>query len=173
MLALTDSFWGWPEVFPWRTPKAAEVTKMLLHAVNSKVRGSCSNLSRSRPTFLPRWSNKEAHDWELIGNYTHLIVRSHADRWKKMNHLIKLQIGKLGQEAGIPWLQALPLALLRIRTKPRTKEGLSPHEILYGRPYTVQKEISIQVGDKVLSEYMVSLAKQLKKIEQAVFGARA
>ena len=39
---------------------------MLLHAVNSKVRGSWSNLSRSRPTFLPRWSNKEAHDWELI-----------------------------------------------------------------------------------------------------------
>ena len=29
------------------------------------------------------------------------------------------------------------------------------------------------MGDKVLSEYMVSLAKQLKKTEQAVFGARA
>ena len=123
MLVLTDTFLGWLEVFPCRTNKAQEVTKMLLHAVNSKVRGSCSNLSRSRPTFLPRWSNKEAHDWELIGNYTHLIDGSHADRWKKMNHLIKLQIGKLGQEAGIPWPQALPLALLRIRTKPRSKEG--------------------------------------------------
>ena len=31
----------------------------------------------------------------------------------------------------------------------------------------------MQVGDEVLSEYMVSLAKQLKKIEQTVFGARA
>ena len=30
----------------------------------------------------------------------------------------------------------------------------------------------MQLGDKVLSEYMVSLAKQLKKIELAVFGAR-
>jgi len=36
-----------------------------------------------------------------------------------------------------------------------------------------KKEISLQVGDKVLSEYMVSLAKQLKKIEQTVFGARS
>ena len=86
MLALTDSFWGWPEVFPWRTSKAGEVTKMLLHAVNSKVRGSCSNLSRSRPTFLPRWSNKEAHDWELIGNCTHLTDCSQADRWKNESH---------------------------------------------------------------------------------------
>ena len=63
----------------------------------------------------------------------------------------------LGQEAGIPWPQALPLALLRIQTKPQSKEGLSPYEILHGRPYTVQKEISMQVGDEVLSEYMVSL----------------
>ena len=83
MLILTDTFLGWPEVFPCRTNKAREVTKTLLHAVNSKVWGSCSNLSRSRPTFLPRWSNKEAHDWELIGNCTHLIDRSQADRWKK------------------------------------------------------------------------------------------
>ena len=90
-----------------------------------------------------------------------------------MNHLIKLQVVKLGQEAGIPWPPGLPLAFLRIQTKPRTEEGLSPHEILYGRPYTVQKEISMQVGDKVLSEYTVSMAKQLKKIEQTVFGARA
>ena len=65
------------------------------------------------------------------------------------------------------------LDLLRLVQEPRTKDGLSPREILHGRPYIVQKEISMQVGDKVLSEYMVSLAKQLKKIEQAVFGARA
>ena len=70
-----------------------------------------------------------------------------------MNHLIKLQIVKLGQEAWILWPQALSLALLRIRTKPRTKEGLSPYEILCGQSYTVQKEISIQVGNEVLSEY--------------------
>ena len=82
MLVLTDTFLGWLEVFPCRTPKAREATKMLLHAVNSKVWVSCSILSRSRPTFLPRWSNKEAHDWELIGNCTHLIDRSRADRWK-------------------------------------------------------------------------------------------
>ena len=90
-----------------------------------------------------------------------------------MNHLIKSQIVRLGREAGIHWLPALPLAFLRIQTKPRTKDGLSPREILHGRPYIVQKEISMQVGDKVLSEYMVSLAKQLKKIEQTAFGARA
>lgn len=47
-----------------------------------------------------------------------------------MTRLIKLQIVKLGQEAGMPWPQALPWALLRIHTKPRAKEGVSPFEVL-------------------------------------------
>ena len=76
-----------------------------------------------------------------------------------MNHLMKLQIVKLGQEAGIPWPHALPLTLLRIQAKPWTKEGLSSYESLYGRPYIVQKRISMQEGDEVLNEYMITLAK--------------
>lgn len=78
-----------------------------------------------------------------------------------MNHLIKLQIVKLGQEAGMPWPQALPLVLLRICTKPRAKEGVSPFEVLYGRPYPVQKGVSSQVGCEVLTGYLISLQKQL------------
>ena len=35
MLVLTDTFSGWPEVFPCRTNKAREVTKMLLHEISS------------------------------------------------------------------------------------------------------------------------------------------
>lgn len=67
-------------------------------------------------------------DWQL---HTPYRLQS-SGQVEKMNHLIKLEIVKLGQEAGILWLQALPLALLRIQTKPQTKEGLSPYEILYG-----------------------------------------
>ncbi|RMC20057.1 hypothetical protein DUI87_00903 [Hirundo rustica rustica] len=88
---------------------------------------------------------------------------------EKMNHLIKQQIVRLGQEANLPWPQALPLALLRIRTKPRAKEKLSPFEILYGRPYAVQEgTASIQVGEETLHGYMVALNKQLRKIEKYV-----
>ena len=78
-----------------------------------------------------------------------------------MNHLIKQQIVKLGQEAGLSWPQALPLALLRSRTKARTKEGLSPFEIVYGRPYMILAGTSTQVGDEILTDYVISLQKQL------------
>ncbi|RMC05664.1 hypothetical protein DUI87_17749 [Hirundo rustica rustica] len=91
-----------------------------------------------------------------------------------MNHLIKQQIVRLGQEANLPWPQALPLALLRIRTKPRAKEKLSPFEILYGRPYAVQEgTASIQVGEETLHGYMVALNKQLREIEKYVAGTQS
>lgn len=90
-----------------------------------------------------------------------------------MNHLIKQQIVKLGQEANLAWPQSLPLALLRIRTRPRAKEGLSPFEILYGQPYGIQKGMSAQAGDKIMTSYMVALGKQLDKIGKYVAGTQS
>ncbi|RMC20844.1 hypothetical protein DUI87_01697 [Hirundo rustica rustica] len=70
-------------------------------------------------------------------------------------------------------IKALPLALLRIRTKPRAKEKLSPFEILYGRPYAVQGgTASIQVGEETLHGYMVALNKQRREIEKYVAGTQ-
>lgn len=88
-----------------------------------------------------------------------------------MNHLIKTQIVKVGQEANLDWAKALPLALLSIRTKPCSKEGLSPLEILLGWPYQVQAPQSN--GEERLRGYMVFLQNQLREIEQFVFGTRA
>ena len=68
-----------------------------------------------------------------------------------MNHLIKSQVVKLGQEAGLSWPQSLPLTLLRTRAKPRAKEGLSPFKILYKRPHIVQMGISTWVESEILN----------------------
>ncbi|RMC04368.1 hypothetical protein DUI87_19187 [Hirundo rustica rustica] len=108
-------------------------------------------------------------DWELHTPYH----PQSSGQVEKMNHLIKQHIVRLGQEANLPWPQALPLALLRIRTKPRAKEKLSPFEILYGRPYAVQEgTASIQVGEETLHGYMVALNKQLREIEKYVAGTQ-
>jgi len=108
-------------------------------------------------------------DWQLHTPYN----PKSSSQVEKMNYLIKLQIVKLGEEANLSWPQSLPLALLRIRTKPRTKEGLSAFEIIYGRPYIVQAGTSAQVGDEVLTSYIISLQKQLQKVEELVLGTRA
>jgi len=108
-------------------------------------------------------------DWQL-----HTRYRPQAGgQVEKMNHLLKLQIVELGQEAGLTWPQSLPLALLRIRTKPKAKEGLSPIEILYGRPYMVQAGASTQVCTEVLTDYVISIQKELREVEKLVLGSHA
>lgn len=96
-------------------------------------------------------------DWQLHTPYN----PQSSGQGEKMNHLIKLQIVKLGQEAGLSWPQSLPLALLRIRTKRRTKERLSSFEIMYRRPYIVQAGTSTQIRNEILTDYIISLQKRL------------
>jgi len=94
---------------------------------------------------------------------------------EKMNDMIKQHTAKICQEANLYWYHALPIALLRIRVKPRTKENLSPFEMLYGTPYQAkyQGEDLNQLGNWHLENYVISLGKLLEKISKNVLGTRA
>ena len=58
---------------------------------------------------------------------------------EKANGLIKQQLTKLSLETRQSWVTLLPLALTRLRAAPRSPTGLSPFELVYGRPLTLQQ----------------------------------
>ena len=53
---------------------------------------------------------------------------------ERMNRIIKETLTKLTLEVHLDWTKLLPIDLLRIRALPRKPLGLSPFEVMYGRP---------------------------------------
>ena len=53
---------------------------------------------------------------------------------ERENGKIKSKLAKCCDDTGLSWVKALPLILFHMRTRVRSKHGLSPFEILFGRP---------------------------------------
>ncbi|XP_053149089.1 uncharacterized protein LOC128343679 [Hemicordylus capensis] len=87
---------------------------------------------------------------------------------ERMNQSLKINIAKLCQETNLKWPKVLPLALTRVRAAPSSRLGLSPFELVYGRPFvaselmdppeTTQAYLRKLVGDLSALSLQVSAA---------------
>lgn len=64
------------------------------------------------------------------------------------------------------WLRCLPLALLRMRTRPRTDLGVSPYEALFGLPYltTIGNTGAYEEGECSTRKYVQTIANTLEDL---------
>lgn len=70
-------------------------------------------------------------------------------------------------ETKMNWVKCLPLALLYIRTQPRTDTGISPFKMLYGMPYNFGLLVEHpKVEDKILTEYILELIKRRQELRK-------
>ena len=75
---------------------------------------------------------------------------------EKANNIIKRHLHKLTQEIQDNWIKVLPIALMRAQTVP-PKEGLSPFECTYGRPF-LHTDIVIDPEALELTNYVTWLS---------------
>lgn len=82
-----------------------------------------------------------------------------------MNGEIKKQLTKLMIETKMSWVKCLPLALLNIRTQPRTDIGISPFEMMYGMPCDIESPADYPIlEDKNIKSYVVELMKRKQQL---------
>ncbi|NXO88145.1 YI31B protein, partial [Sitta europaea] len=92
-----------------------------------------------------------------------------SGRVERMNKTLKNVLTKLIEETKLNWLKCLPLALLRIRTRPRSDLGVSPYEMMFGLPFLItpyscrdylEGEEAVQVYLKTITNTLENLRKK-------------
>ena len=79
-----------------------------------------------------------------------------SGKFENANDIIKRLLHKLTQDTQDNWFKVLPIALMRDRTAPQ-KEGLSPFECIYGRPF-LRTDIVIDPEALELTSYITQLS---------------
>lgn len=87
---------------------------------------------------------------------------------KRMNQTLKSVLRKLVTETKMNWLKCLPLALMRIRTRPRTDMGVSPYEAMFGLPFLVTSSYTetYEEGECSIRKYIQIIANTLEDIRK-------
>ena len=71
--------------------------------------------------------------------------------------ILKIIDKKITQESSLGWKEALPIALLHTCTAPKEQVGLSPYEMLYGRPFVYVKGLFLDPEAQTLQSYTIAI----------------
>src|SRR5574337_1093500 len=84
----------------------------------------------------------------------------------KANQFLKSAIKKITQETSLGWKEALPVALLRTCIAPKEQVGLSPYEMLYGRPFVYVNDLFLDPEVQTLQSYTIAIGQFHKDINR-------
>ncbi|XP_058012445.1 uncharacterized protein LOC131184758 [Ahaetulla prasina] len=171
LLVFVDFFTGWPEAIPTSTQKAREVVNALVDQIIPRFgvpKGLESDNGRHFTSQVTQDVSKFLGiPWHLHCSYN---PKSSA-KVERQNRTLKTHLSKLCQETQLPWTKVLPIALARIRALPSGKLGLSPFEMMYGRPFVASALPDSNEGERNISSYLHNLAQVLSSISKQVQSA--
>lgn len=85
-----------------------------------------------------------------------------------MNKTLKNVLTTLIEEKKLNWLKCMPLALLRIRTRPRSDIGISPYEMMFGLPFllTPYSTGDYLEGEEATRKYLEIIGRTLEGLKK-------
>ncbi len=167
VLVVIDKFSRWVEAYPTGRATAAHTAKCLV------------------TDFIPRWGLPDCIDSDQGTHFTGQVFKEVSRmlkiKWnlhcpyrpqasgqvERSNRTIKTRLSKMHQE-GVPWVEALPAVLCSMRASPNRSVGLSPHEIITGRPMQMPGVIDLRNADvHIASDALIAYCENLTKAVQS------
>ncbi|KAL0146487.1 hypothetical protein M9458_058118, partial [Cirrhinus mrigala] len=158
---------SWIEAYPTGHATAAHTAKCLV------------------TDFIPRWGLPDSIDSDQGTHFTGQVVKEVSKmlkiKWnlhcpyrpqasgqvERANRSIKTRLSKMHQE-GVLWVEALPAVLCSMRASPNRSVGLSPHEIITGRPMQMPGVIDLRNADvHIASDALITYCENLTKAVQS------
>ena len=167
---MIDTFTGWIEGFPTLTEKAKEVVKQ-------QQRQQQQQKQKTAPwNHSEIWSARVITKWQWdficfqghprglwsIGHFllSPLCLEVSAFRKsRKSQPILKISDKKLTQKTSLGWKEALAIALLHTCVVPKEQIGLSPYEMLYGRPFVYVSGLFLDLEAQPLQSYTMAIGK--------------
>uniref|UniRef100_A0A670HPN7 Gag-Pol polyprotein n=1 Tax=Podarcis muralis TaxID=64176 RepID=A0A670HPN7_PODMU len=167
LLVVKDHLTGWVEAFPSRKATAQVTIKAILEHIVPRF-GIIEAIDSDRGTHFTQKVLQEV--MAALGIKWDLHTPWHPEssgKVERANAEIKKHLTKLYLENGLPWTKNLPLALLRMRIAPRKDLGVSPFELMMGRPYLAQLgQPMIEFKDLFIRKYLRSLSQSLLSLHR-------
>ncbi|XP_048009377.1 protein NYNRIN-like [Megalobrama amblycephala] len=133
-LVMVDMWSKWVEVFPTSKQDAAAVAKALLTEIIPRW-GIPRKISSDNGTHFVNEAIKQVGQFLGIDMRTHCSYHaSSGGAVERENATIKNKLAKCCEDTGLTWIKALPIVLMYMRMRKRTRVNLSPFEIVFGRP---------------------------------------
>ena len=134
LLVLVDTFLGWGEAFPTTNKRAHTVAQILLTEIIPRFGLPSSLQSDNGPEFTSKVTQQLVQFLQIPWKI-HIPYRPQSSgKVERMNRKIKETLTKLTLKVHLDWTKLLLIVLLRIWALPRKPLGLSPFEVMYGRP---------------------------------------
>ncbi|XP_034056646.1 uncharacterized protein LOC117536034 [Gymnodraco acuticeps] len=164
ILMVVDAYTGWPEAIPCAKEDSQSVINFLVqtyiprHGFPKKIRSDNGSHFKNHDLAVVEASLGLTH---RFGAVYHPQSQGKVER---MNLNLKQKLAKAMEETGMTWLEALPLALLAIRSSICRTTGFTPYEMTHGHQFpgpgagaTVSKELYDKVGHQAYYEQLKCL----------------
>ncbi len=166
-MVVIDKFSRWVEAYPTGHATAAHTAKCLV--TDFIPRGGLPDcIDSDQGTHFTGQVVKEVSRMLKIKWNLHCPYRPQASgQVERSNRTIKTRLSKMHQE-GVPWVEALPAVLCSMRASPNRSVGLSPHEIITGRPMQMPGVIDLRNADvHIASDALIAYCENLTKAVQS------